>query len=153
MATKESSSESKEEETGPKDSHIEASPYVSSSPISPTHMVPSMYVDVVSMKDLVNSFVPKQLAPPIINAKAKKPNLGVFRGKANAAAKGKFILDPLIGWTPTHVDFMASWSGDDISLVDKPTDLATTSAGGSTPLAAAGCHVKIEAPPRYLGKR
>ena len=40
-----------------------------------------------------------------------------------------------------------------MSLVDKPVDVATTSVGGSAPLTAAGGQVKIEAPPRYSGKR
>ena len=51
------------------------------------------------------------------------------------------------------MDFTASWSGDDVFLVDRPVDVATTTAGGSAPLTAVGGQVKIEAPPRYLGKR
>ena len=37
--------------------------------------------------------------------------------------------------------------------MDKPTGVAMTSAGGSAPLTAAGGQVKMEAPPRYSGKR
>ena len=37
--------------------------------------------------------------------------------------------------------------------MDKPADVATTFAGGSTPLIAVGGQVKIEAPARYSGKR
>ena len=46
---------------------------------------------------------------------------------------------------------MLEWDG--ISLVDKPVDVATTSVGGFTPLIAANGQMKIEAPPRYFGKR
>ena len=68
------------------------------------------------------------------------------------AEKGKF-QDPMVGSPPPHVDFTASVSGEDMSLVDKPTDVATTSARGSAPLTGANGQVKIEAPPRYSGKR
>ena len=73
-------------------------------------------------------------------------------GKATAGEKGKF-LDPMVGVSPPHMDFTASVSGADVSLVGQPADTAATSAGGSTPLAVAGGHIKIEAPPRYSGKR
>ena len=73
-------------------------------------------------------------------------------GKATAEEKGKF-LDPMIGLSPPHVDFTASVNGEDVSLVDKPADLATTFARGSAPLTTAGGQVKIEAPPRYSWKR
>ena len=46
-------------------------------------------------------------------------------GKATAEEKGKF-LDPMVGSPPPHVDFTASVSGEDVSLVDKPADVATT---------------------------
>ena len=62
-------------------------------------------------------------------------------------------MDPMVGSAPAHMDFTASWSGDDISLVDKPTDVAKTFAGRSTPLTIVGGHVKIETPSRYSGKR
>ena len=77
----------------------------------------------------------------------------MFAGKADTAAKGKFTLDPVIGIAPPDVDYTVSWNGDDVSLVDRLADVATTSAGGSTPLIVAGGQVKIEAPPRSLGKR
>ena len=51
------------------------------------------------------------------------------------------------------MDFTASVSGEDVSLVDKTVNVATTSAGSSVPLTAAGGQVKIEAPPKYFGKR
>ena len=105
---------------------------------------PFVHINATSVKDSVTSAMPKQAAPPSLDAKARK---------ADAATKGKFILDPMVGSTPPYVDFTASWSGDDISLVDKPIDVATTFAGGSTPLIAAGGQVKIEAPPRYSRKR
>ena len=44
-------------------------------------------------------------------------------------------------------------SGEDVSLVDKSGDVATTSTGGSTALIVVGCQVKIEAPPSYSRKR
>ena len=75
-----------------------------------------------------------------------------FARKATAKEKGKF-LDPMIGSPPPHADFTASMSGEDVSLVDKPADVATTSTGGSAPLTATSGRVKIEAPPRYAGKR
>ena len=37
--------------------------------------------------------------------------------------------------------------------MDRPVDVATTSARGLTPLTAACGQVKIEAPPRYSRKR
>ena len=43
--------------------------------------------------------------------------------------KGKFILDPMIGLSPPHVDFTVSVSGRDVSLMDKLVDVATTSTG------------------------
>ena len=43
------------------------------------------------------------------------------------------------------MDFMASWSGDDISLVDKPVDVAPTTIGGSMPLSTVGGQIKLEA--------
>ena len=60
---------------------------------------------------------------PLLDAEAGKVDAGLFARKADAAAKGKFILDPMVGSAPPHVDYMASWSGDDISLVDKPADV------------------------------
>ena len=75
-----------------------------------------------------------------------------FARKTTAEEKGKF-LDPMIGSPPPHVDFTASLSGEDVSLVDKLADVATTSVGGSAPLTAVGGQARIEAPPRYSGKR
>ena len=83
---------------------------------------------------------------------AGKPTEGLFTGKATATGKGKF-LDPMVGSPPPYVDFTAFVSGEDVSLVDKPVDVATTFAGGSAPLTVAGGQVKIEAPPRYARKR
>ena len=62
-------------------------------------------------------------------------------------------MDPMVGSAPAHVDFKASCSGDDISLVDKPIDVATTSVGGSAPSTIASGQVKIETPSRYSRKR
>ena len=76
----------------------------------------------------------------------------MFAGKATVAEKRKF-LDPMVGSPPPYVDFTAFVSGEDVSLVDKPTDMAMTSTGGSTPLTTTGGQVKIEAPPRYSRKR
>ena len=59
----------------------------------------------------------------------------------------------MIGSSLPHVDFTAFVSRKDVSLVDKPTDVAMTSAGGFVPLTVVGGQVKIEAPPRYSGKR
>ena len=44
-------------------------------------------------------------------------------------------------------------SGENVSLVDKPVDMATNSVGRFVPLIAASDQVNIEAPPRYSGKR
>ena len=81
-----------------------------------------------------------------------KPMEGLFTGKVDAAAKGKF-LNPMVGSPPPYVDFTASMSGEDVSLVDKPVDVAMISVGGLVPLTTVGGQVKIEAPPRYSGKR
>ena len=59
----------------------------------------------------------------------------------------------MVGSPPPYVDFTASVSGEDVSLVDKPADVAMTFVGGFVPLTATGGQVKIEAPPRYSGKR
>ena len=75
-----------------------------------------------------------------------------FIGKVTAEKKGKF-LNPMVGSSPPHVDFAASVSGEDVSLVDKPADMATTSTGGSTPLTTIGGQRKLEVPPRYSRKR
>ena len=88
----------------------------------------------------------------MLDAEAEKLNAGMFAGKADAAKKGKFILDPMIGSSPLHVGFTASVSGEDVFLVDKPADVAMTSAGGSTPLTAVGGQVKIEAPQGTPGR-
>ena len=42
------------------------------------------------------------------------------------------------GSPPPHVDFTAFVSGEDVSLVDKLADVATTSVGGSAPLTRDG---------------
>ena len=105
--------------------------------------------DDASVRDSVNSTVPKQAAPPM--QEGWKPVENLFARKATAAEKGKF-LDPMVGSPPPYMNFTASVSGEDVSLVDKLADMATTSAGGSAPLTAAGGQVKIEAPPRYSGR-
>ena len=69
----------------------------------------------------------------------------MFAGRATATEKGEF-LDPMVGSLPPYVYFMASVSGEDVSLVDKLVDVATTSAWRSAPLTAVGGQVKIEAP-------
>ena len=66
----------------------------------------------------------------------------LFARKATAEEKGKF-LDLIVGSLPPHVDFTASVSGEDVSLVDKLADVAMTFAGGSAPLTAAGGQVKL----------
>ena len=157
MAAKENDldSEHEEEEDAPKDS-LDETPVprtVTSGILLFGMLPPSVHVDVASVRDSVSSAMPRQSAPPLLDAKARKPDAELFAGKADVAAKGKFILDPMVGLAPPHVDFTASWRGDDISLVDRPADVATTSIGGSVPLTAAGGQVKIEAPPRYFGKR
>ena len=107
-------------------------------------------LDDASIRDSVNSVVPRQLATPI--QEVGKPMGDLFIGKADAIAKGKFS-DPMVGSPPLYVDFMAFVSGEDIFLVDKLAHVATTSTGGSMPLTIADGQVKIEAPPRYFGKR
>ena len=106
--------------------------------------------DDASVRDSVSSTLPKPPAPPM--QEGWKLVEEMFTGKATVEEKGKF-LDPMVGSPPPHVDFTASVSGEDVSLVDKPADVVTTSAGGSTPLTATGGQVKIEAPPRYSRKR
>ena len=103
-------------------------------------------LDDASVRDSVSSTVPKQTAPP--KQESWLPLEDLFAGKATVEEKGKF-LDPMVGSPPPHVDFTASVSGKDVSLVDKPADVATTFAGGSAPLTAVGGQVKIKAPPRY----
>ena len=75
-----------------------------------------------------------------------------FTGKATAVEKGKF-LDPMVGSPPPYMDFTASVSEEDVSLVDRPVDVAMNSTGGSAPLTVVGGQVKIEAPPTYSRKR
>ena len=99
---------------------------------------PLVHVDAASVRDSVSFVVPRQLAAPLLNAKAGNADGGLSTGKADAAAKGKFIPDPMVGTAPLHVDFRVSWSGDDVFLVDKSADVPMTSAGGSTPLTAVG---------------
>ena len=106
--------------------------------------------DDASISDSVSSAMLRQPAPPMHDP--RKPMEDLFVGKADAATKGKF-LDPMVESPPPYMDFMASVSGEDIPLVDKPADVATASARGSAPLAAIGEYVRIEAPPRYSGKR
>ena len=155
LAAKEddSDSECEEEEAAPEASPIETlAPRIVTSPI-PLFGVPppSVHVDAMSVRDSVSSAVPRQLAAPLLGAEAGKADAGLSAGKADAAAKGKFILDPMVGTAPLHMDYTVSWSGgDDVSLVDKPVDVATTSVGGSASLTTAGGQVEIEAPPRSL---
>ena len=106
--------------------------------------------DDANVRDSVRSTVPKQTAPP--KQDTWTPVEKSFARKATAEEKGKF-LDPMIGSPPPHVDFTVSMNGEDVSLVDKPANVATTSVGGSAPLIATSGQVKIEAPPRYSGKR
>ena len=105
--------------------------------------------DAASVRDSVSSAVPR---PPAPRQESWKPEEDLFAGKATAGEKGKF-LDPMVGASPPHMDFTASVSGVDVSLVGQPANTTATFVGGSTPLATAGGHVKIEAPPRYSGRR
>ena len=83
---------------------------------------------------------------------AGKPTEDLFVGKATDVEKGIF-LDLMVGSPPLYVDFTASMSGENVSLMDKLADVATASVGGSAPLTAVDDQVKIEAPPRYSRKR
>ena len=166
LAAREDSSD-EEQEAGPEVSQEETAPTwipcvapeaprTVTSPIPPFGIPPKApavsfgTLDDASVRDSVSSTVPKQTASP--KQESWVPLEDLFAGKATVEEKGKF-LDPMVGSPPPHVDFTASVSGEDVSLVDKPVDVATTSAGGSAPLTAAGGQVKIEAPPRYSGKR
>ena len=166
LATREDSS-NEEQEAGPEVLQEEASPAwplldvpeaprVVTSPTPHFGILPKALavsfrtLDDASVWDSVSSTVPKQTTPP--KQESWLPLEDLFAGKAAAEEKGKF-LDPMVGSPPPHVDFTASVSGEDVSLVDKPADVATTSAGGSAPLTTTGGQVKIEAPPRYSGKR
>ena len=106
-------------------------------------------LDDASVRDSVSSTMLKQTTHP--KQEGWIPVEEYLAGKATAEEKGKF-LDPMVGSTPPHMDFTAFVNGQDVSLVDKPADVATTSAGDSTPLTTAGGQVKIEVPPRYSGK-
>ena len=160
LATREDSSESadEEQEVGPEVSQEEApkAPRTMTSPILLFDIPPKVPAvsfgtfDDANVRDSVSSSVPKQFAPP--KQELWKLVEDLFTGKATVAEKGKF-LDLMIGSPPPYVDFTASVSGKDVSLVDKPADVAMTSAGGSATLIVVGAQVKIEAPPRYAGKR
>ena len=158
MAARENDSDSECEE---EEATLEASPAETSAPRTRTSPIPLfgvpsplVHVDAMSVRDSVSSAMPRQPAAPLLDAEAGKADAGLSVGKAHAATKEKFILDPMVGTTPPHVDYTVSWSGgDDVSLVEKPPNVATTSAGGSAALIAAGGQVNIEAPPRYSGKR
>lgn len=67
-----------------------------------------MHFDATNVKNSVSSTMPKYPAHPSLYAKARKPGERLFIGKADATTKGKFILDPVVGSTPPHMDFIAS---------------------------------------------
>ena len=156
LATREDSSKfaDEEQEVGPEVSHEEApeAPRIVTSPIPLFGIPPKARAmsfgtfDDVSVGDLVNFVVLRQSAPPM--QEAGKPMEGLFTGKADATTNGKF-LDPMVGSPPPYMDFTAFVSGEDVSLVDKLANVATTSTGGYTPLTIASGQVKIKAPPRY----
>ena len=79
--------------------------------------------------------MPRQPAPPM--QEAGKPTEGLFTGKA--IATGEREVSGSNGWMslPPSMDFTASVSGEDVSLVDKLVDVATTSTGG---LCALDCY-------------
>ena len=144
--------EDEEQEDAPEDSGIPPNltdPLTTRDPAPAAPTVSFGAFDAASVRDSVSSAVPR---PPAPRQESWKPEEDLFAGKATAGEKGKF-LDPMVGASPPHMDFTASISGADVSLVGQPADTTATSAGGSTPLAAAGGHVKIEAPPRYSGRR
>ena len=85
-------------------------------------------------KARVSFAVPRQSSSP--TQEAGKPTEGLFTRKANAAKKRK-LLDPMVGSPPLYVDFTASMCGEDVSLVDKPIDVAMISTEGSAPLTIA----------------
>ena len=105
-----SDSEREEEEAALKDSPVEtAVPRTVTSPIPLFGMPPTqVHVDTASVRVLVRSAVPRQKTAPLLDAEAGKADAGLSTGKADATAKGKFILDPMIGSTPPHVDYAAS---------------------------------------------
>ena len=160
LATRDNSSESvdEEQEADPKVSHEEApeAPRTVTSPIPFFGILPKVPTvsigtfDDASVRDSVSSIVPRQLASQM--QEARKPIEGLFVGKATVSEKGKF-LDPMVGSPPPYVDFTASVSEENVSLVDKPVHVATTSTGGFVLLTAADGQVKIEPPPRSSGKR
>ena len=110
-----SDSEREEEEAALEDSPVETfAPHIVTSPIRLFGVPPpQVHVDTASVSDSVSSIVPRQTAPPLLDSEAEKTDAGLSVGKVDAATKGKFILDPMIGSTPPHVDCTASWSGDD----------------------------------------
>lgn len=63
-------------------------------------LVPSVHVDATSVRDSVSFAIPKKPEPPLLDAKARKPNVGLFVGKVDTVAKEKFNLDPMMGLTP-----------------------------------------------------
>lgn len=92
-----------------------------------------MPFDVANVKDSVITIARKQLASPIFDVEAEKLNLGLLRGKADVPTKEKIIVDLIIRSMPKHMDFMASWSGDHISLVHKSTDVIMASTRAQRP--------------------
>ena len=158
LTNRENSSESEDEEQvdAPKDSDTGVPPnttgplpFMGQSSAAPA--VSFGTFDAASVRDSVSSAVPRQPSP---KQQDEKPREDLFAGKADVAAKGKDILDSINTTPSPHVNFTATISPrEDVSLVGGPPNVATTSARGSTPLAIAGDQIKIEAPPRYSGKR
>ena len=160
LVTREDSAESANEEQepgpeicqgkAPKTSRTVTSPIPLFGILTKAPAVSFRTFDDASVWDSVSSTMPKQSAAP--KQQGWIPVGGLHTGKATAVEKGKF-LDLMVGPPPPHVDFIVFVSGEDVSLVDKPVDVAMTSAGGSAPLTIACGQVKIEAPPRYSKKR
>ena len=150
LATKEDSSD-EEQEASPKVSQEKTAPTwipcaapkaprIVTSPIPPFGIPPKAptvslrTLDDASVWDSVSSTVPKQPVAPKQEGWILVEEY--FAGKATAKEKGKF-LDPMVGSSPPHVDFTASINGEDVFLVDKVADVATTSARG---LCALDCY-------------
>ena len=71
----------------------------------------------------------RHATPQTLDAEAEKPNVGLLERKRLLI----LIVDTMIGSTSPRMDFTASWTGDDIFLVDKLVDVATVLKGGQLP--------------------
>ena len=65
--------------------------------------------------------------------------------------KGKLSMDPMVESSLKSTDYSAL-AEESISLVGKSMGMPNTTSGGFVPQAPGVGQMKLEAPPRYLGK-